>query len=208
MPVEHPVLHSTARSGRRWSPVAPHPSSRIDQCLPATFSDAKVRLAELKPIARWPDTIELPVQQEADGRFAVRLGDLMKEVKRVVANLYVGQLPQGGQAIALQVRYDDPALNQTGLLTETIPVEANVFWLFQTAPNPQVQPHILALAVPPNSAGGGKVATRRSHWGGDDAANGCENRVANGTKEPQPFCKQVRPPPSNGCRSQENADCF
>jgi len=54
------------------------------QCLPATFSDAK-RLAELKPIAQVaPDTIELPVQQEADGRFAVRLGDLMKEVKRVV----------------------------------------------------------------------------------------------------------------------------
>jgi len=71
MPVEHPVLHSTARSGISWSPVQPHPSSRIDQCLPA-FSDAKVRLAELKPIVA-PDTIELPVQQEADGRFAVRL---------------------------------------------------------------------------------------------------------------------------------------
>ena len=109
----------------------------------------KVRLAELKPIAQVaPDTIELPVQQEADGRFAVRLGDLMKEVKRVVlANLYVGQLPEGRQAIAtLQVRYDDPALNQTGLLTETIPVEANVLRLFQPAPNPPVQPHILALA--------------------------------------------------------------
>ena len=109
----------------------------------------KVRLAELKPIAQVaPDTIDLPVQQEADGRFAVRLGDLMKEVKRVVlANLYVGQLPEGRQAIAtLQVRYDDPDLNQTGLLTETIPVEANVLRQFQPAPNPQVQPHILALA--------------------------------------------------------------
>jgi len=40
----------------------------------------KVRLAELKPIAQGLQ-IELPVQQEADGRFAVRLGDLMKEVK-------------------------------------------------------------------------------------------------------------------------------
>ena len=109
----------------------------------------KVRLAELKPIAQVaPDTIDLPVQQDADGRFAVRLGDLMKEVKRVVlANLYVGQLPEGRQAIAtLQVRYDDPDLNQTGLLTETIPVEANVLRQFQPAPNPQVQPHILALA--------------------------------------------------------------
>ncbi len=109
----------------------------------------KVRLAELKPIAQVaPDTIDLPVQQEADGRFAVRLGDLMKEVKRVVlANLYVGQLPEGRQAIAtLQVRYDDPDINQTGLLSETIPVEANVLRQFQPAPNPPVQPHILALA--------------------------------------------------------------
>jgi Ca-activated chloride channel family protein len=109
----------------------------------------KVRLAELKPIAQVaPDTIELPVQQEADGRFAVRLGDLMKEAERVVlANLYVGQLPEGRQVIAsVQVRYDDPALNQTELLSETIPVEANVLRQFQPAPNPLVQPHILALA--------------------------------------------------------------
>lgn len=98
----------------------------------------KVRLAELKPIAQVaPDTIELPVQQEADGRFAVRLGDLMKEVQRVVlANLYVGQLPEGRQAIAtLQVRYDDPDLAQTGLLSEIISVEANVLRQFQPASN-------------------------------------------------------------------------
>ena len=109
----------------------------------------RVRLAELKPIAQVaPDTIELPVQQEADGRFAVRLGDLMKDVQRVVlANLYVGQLPEGRQAIAtLQVRYDDPDLGQTGLLSEIIPVEANVLRQFQPASNPQVQQQILALA--------------------------------------------------------------
>ncbi|TAD85208.1 MAG: VWA domain-containing protein, partial [Oscillatoriales cyanobacterium] len=70
----------------------------------------KVRLAELKPIAQVaPDTIELPVQQEGD-RFMVRLGDLMKDVERVVlANIYIGQLPEGKQAIGqLQIRYDDP----------------------------------------------------------------------------------------------------
>lgn len=109
----------------------------------------KVRLAELKPIAQVaPDTIELPVQKEADGRFSVRLGDLMKEVERVVlANLYIGQLPPGKQVIAtLQIRYDDPALNQTGLLSEIIPVETSVLSQFQSAPNLQVQPHILALA--------------------------------------------------------------
>ncbi len=109
----------------------------------------KVRLAELKPIAQVaPDTIELPVQQEADGRFSVRLGDLMKDVQRVVlANLYVGQLPEGTQTIAsVQIRYDDPAVNQTNLLSETVSVEAQVLRHFQPAGNPQVQPYILALA--------------------------------------------------------------
>jgi Ca-activated chloride channel family protein len=108
-----------------------------------------VRLAELKPIAQVaPDTIELPVQPEADGRFAVRLGDLMKDVERVIlANVYLGQLPEGRQTIAkLQVRYDDPAQNKTGLLSETIPVEANVVRIYQSSPAAEVQQHILALA--------------------------------------------------------------
>ena len=108
----------------------------------------KVRLAELKPIAQVaPDTIELPIQQEADGRFAVRLGDLMKDVQRVVlANLYIGQLSEGRQKIAtVQVRYDDPYSNESGLLSEVIPVEANFVRVYQPAINPQVQPYILAL---------------------------------------------------------------
>ncbi|MBD0300530.1 MAG: VWA domain-containing protein, partial [Nitrososphaera sp.] len=82
-----------------------------------------VRLAELKPVAQVsPDTIELPVQQEADGRFAVRLGDLMKDAERVIlANIYLGQLPTGEQAIAnVQVRYDDPSANKVGLVTPNI----------------------------------------------------------------------------------------
>ncbi len=108
-----------------------------------------VRLAELKPIAQVaPDTIELPVQQEADGRFAVRLGDLMKDVERVVlANLYIGHLQAGRQTIAqLQVRYDDPAQNETGLLSENLSIEANVVGAYQPSTDPNVQQHILALA--------------------------------------------------------------
>jgi Ca-activated chloride channel homolog len=108
-----------------------------------------VRFAELKPIAQVaPDTIELPVQPEPDGRFAVRLGDLMKDVERVIlANIYLGHLPEGRQAITrLQVRYDDPAENKTGLLSENIPVEANVVQAYQPSATPQVQQHILALA--------------------------------------------------------------
>ncbi|MBD2604378.1 VWA domain-containing protein [Scytonema hofmannii FACHB-248] len=109
----------------------------------------KVRLAELKPIAQVaPDTIELPIQYEADGRFAVRLGDLMKDVERVIlANIYLGQLPEGKQAIAnVQVRYDDPTDNQTGLFSPNIPIYANVVRTYQAANDPQVQQHVLALA--------------------------------------------------------------
>jgi len=108
----------------------------------------KVRLAELKPIAQVaPDTIELPVQQEGS-RFFVRLGDLMTDAERVIlANLYIGQLPIGHQAIAnVQVRYDDPAAGQESVLSQLVPVEADVQGSYQPAPNSQVQQAILALA--------------------------------------------------------------
>ncbi|MBD2441679.1 VWA domain-containing protein [Dolichospermum sp. FACHB-1091] len=108
-----------------------------------------VRLAELKPIAQVsPDTIDLPIQTESDGRLGVRLGDLMTDVERVVlVNIYVGQLPEGKQAIAnIQVRYDDPAHNQIGLYSPNLPIYANVTRDYQAAPNPQVQKSVLALA--------------------------------------------------------------
>jgi Ca-activated chloride channel family protein len=108
----------------------------------------KVRLAELKPIAQVaPDTIELPIQKQGD-QYLVRLGDLMFDTERVVlANLYIGQLPQGRQAIAqIQVRYDDPALGVENLYSEPVVVEANVVNQYQPTNNPQVQQHILSLA--------------------------------------------------------------
>ncbi|MEH2168465.1 MAG: VWA domain-containing protein [Nostoc sp.] len=108
-----------------------------------------VRLAELKPIAQVaPDTIELPVEPEADGSFAVRLGDLMQDVERVVlANIYLGQLPEGKQAIAhLQIRYDNPLVNEQGLLSPLVPVYADVVRAYQPDFNAQVQQFILALA--------------------------------------------------------------
>lgn len=107
----------------------------------------RVRLAELKPIAQVaPDTIELPVQPEGN-RLAVRLGDLMKDVERVIlANLYIGQLTEGRQPIAqVQIRYDDPVAGQ-GLLSDPVTIEANVLSVYQPDLNPQVQQHILALA--------------------------------------------------------------
>ena len=109
-----------------------------------------VRLAELKPIAQVsPDTIDLPIQAESDGRLGVRLGDLMTDVERVVlVNIYVGQLPEGKQAIAnIQVRYDNPADNNPiGLYSPNLPIYAHVTRDYQPALNPQVKQWILALA--------------------------------------------------------------
>lgn len=108
----------------------------------------KVRLAELKPIAQvYPDTIELPVQQEGN-QFVVRLGDLMKDVERVIlANLYIGQFAVGREKIAqLQVRYDNPAIGATGLLSDIFEITTNVIQPYQPDIDPHVQKHILALA--------------------------------------------------------------
>ncbi len=109
----------------------------------------KVRLAELKPIAQVaPETIELPINPEKDGEFSVRLGDLMTERQRVIlTNLYIGQLPEGRQAIAqLRVRYDNPATGEKGLLSDPVLVDANVLASYRPNPNEAVQQHILALA--------------------------------------------------------------
>jgi Ca-activated chloride channel homolog len=108
-----------------------------------------VRLAELKPIAQVaPETIELPVDTEANGSFVIRLGDLMKDaVRTVLANIYLGQLPIGEQVIGhIQIRYDDPAINQQGLLSPLMPIYANITQVYQPALSPQVLKSILVLA--------------------------------------------------------------
>jgi Ca-activated chloride channel family protein len=106
------------------------------------------RLAEMKPIAQvHPDAIELPVIQEG-GQYLVRLGDLMVDVPRVIlANIYLSQMPQGMQTIAsVQIRYDNPATGQQGLLSERIPIAANFISPYESALHPEVQQYILALA--------------------------------------------------------------
>ena len=108
----------------------------------------KVRLAELKPIAQVaPETIELTVEDEGSLSI-VRLGDLMKDLSRVIlVNTYIGQLAPGEQSIAtLQIRYDDPARGLTGLLTPSFNVQVNVVNNPQAATDPNVQQHTLALA--------------------------------------------------------------
>ncbi len=108
----------------------------------------QVRLAELKPVAQVaPDIVELPIQREQE-RYIFRLGDLMCDDSRVVlANLYLANLPLGSNTIAkVQVRYDDPGRSQEKLLSENIPVEAEVQQAYQPKLDSMVQKYILALA--------------------------------------------------------------
>ncbi|MBE9012934.1 VWA domain-containing protein, partial [Pseudanabaenaceae cyanobacterium LEGE 13415] len=107
-----------------------------------------VRLAELKPIAQVaPETIELLVQQEGD-LVVVRLGDLMIDSPRVIlANLYVNQLPEGKNTIAeVEIKYDNPAIGQSELISETFPIEVASQAQYQPAIDSEVQQNILALA--------------------------------------------------------------
>ncbi len=104
------------------------------------------RLAELKPIAQVaPDTIELPLQQEAES-FLIRLGDLMQDQERLVlVNLYFGKLPLGEQVVGqVQIRYDQPGLGEN-LLSAIYPLKITVQNPYQPAPQAQAQQAILAL---------------------------------------------------------------
>jgi Ca-activated chloride channel homolog len=107
-----------------------------------------IKLSDTKPIAQVaPDTIELPVVHEGN-YFVVRMGDLMKDMSRVIlANIYINQLPEGKQNIAqIEVRYDDPAKKTQKVLSESVTVQVNVLSNYQPAPNPDVQRSVLALA--------------------------------------------------------------
>ncbi|MGD1858434.1 MAG: VWA domain-containing protein [Leptolyngbyaceae cyanobacterium] len=107
-----------------------------------------VRLAELKPIAQVaPETVELPFQQTGNV-VVMRLGDLMSDAARVVlANLYIGAQNEGTiPVVRAFMRYDAPAMNQTGLESDVIHVGATAQNRYQPAPDQQVQKHVLTLA--------------------------------------------------------------
>lgn len=108
----------------------------------------KVRLAELKPVAQVaPDTIELAVEDDGN-LYIVRLGDLMKDLSRVIlVNTYIGQLSEGEQSIAtIQIRYDDPARGLIDLLTPPASINVNAIRNHQPAVDTNVQQQTLALA--------------------------------------------------------------
>jgi Ca-activated chloride channel family protein len=108
----------------------------------------EVRLAELKPVAQVaPETVELSVQEE-DEYLSVRLGDLMTDTERVVlVNFYLSKLPVGTQTIGnVLVRYDDPGLPETEILSDSVQVQVQVATKYQPQTNDKVDKHILTLA--------------------------------------------------------------
>ena len=108
----------------------------------------KVRLAELKPVAQVaPETIELPVALEGN-HFTVRLGDLMVDRPRIILiNFYINQLSPGTHKIAaVQLRYDDPGINQENLHSEVMAIKVEAQNQYTAVPNALVQNHILTLA--------------------------------------------------------------
>lgn len=111
-----------------------------------------VRLAEMKPIAQvLPDVVELSIQTEAHpegDRLVIRVGDLLQQTPRVIlANLYLGRFGEGEHRVAqVQVRYDNPMTQQTGLLSEVVSVPVQAQAVYRPQPDPQVQQYILALA--------------------------------------------------------------
>ncbi len=108
----------------------------------------EVRLAEFKPVAQVePETVELNAQAEGN-TYIVRLGDLMTDKARVIlVNLYLGQLSPGNHTIGtVQVRYDDPSLSKTALLSEKIPLTVEVQQVYEAKVDSNVQKSILTLA--------------------------------------------------------------
>lgn len=108
----------------------------------------EVRLAEFKPVAQVePETVELNIQAEGN-TYIIRLGDLMTDKARVIlVNLYLGQLSVGNHTIGtVQVRYDDPSLSKTALLSEKIPLTVEVQQVYEAKVDSNVQKSILTLA--------------------------------------------------------------
>lgn len=108
----------------------------------------EVRLADFKPVAQVePETVELNAQPEGN-TYIIRLGDLMTDNARVIlVNLYISQLSPGNHTIgSVQVRYDDPALSQTALLSEKIPLTVEVQGVYEPKIDSNVQKSILTLA--------------------------------------------------------------
>jgi Ca-activated chloride channel homolog len=107
-----------------------------------------VKLAAVKQIAQvFPEAVELPVQSEGE-TLVVRIGDLLIDSRRtLLANLYIAPQAAGTPILAyLQVRYDRPANQQTGLVSERVPVTIQVCQDYHPHPHPEVQQSILTLA--------------------------------------------------------------
>ncbi|XFA73153.1 VWA domain-containing protein [Thermosynechococcaceae cyanobacterium Okahandja] len=112
-----------------------------------TLSPA-AQLAEFKPITQVaPDTIELSYEPEGPDQYTIRVGDLSATIKRtLLITLYTQPLPVGSHVIGtVQVRYDDPVRQRSGLLSERVPLTVEAVADHRPTVDPQVQQSILAV---------------------------------------------------------------
>jgi Ca-activated chloride channel family protein len=72
---------------------------------------------------------------------------MTEQARVILANLYLGQFPPGDHQMGtVQIRYDDPIQQKTGLLSEKIPLLFTVQSQYQPQPDEQAQKAILTLA--------------------------------------------------------------
>ncbi|ATS18333.1 hypothetical protein BRW62_05715 [Parathermosynechococcus lividus PCC 6715] len=106
------------------------------------------QLADFKPVTQVaPDTIELNYETHGTDQYTIRVGDLSATIKRtLLITLYTQPLPLGTHVIgAVQVRYDDPVRQQSGLLSERIPLTLEAVADHTPTVDPQVQQSIFTV---------------------------------------------------------------
>lgn len=112
-----------------------------------TLSEA-AQLGNFKPVNQVaPDTIELTYESPNPHEYVIRVGDVSATVKRtLLITLSTQPLPAGSHLIGfVQVRYDDPVQQATGLFSERIPLTLTAEPEHIPQLDPEVQQSILTL---------------------------------------------------------------
>lgn len=106
------------------------------------------QLGDFKPVTQVaPDTIELSYETPGAHQYVIRVGDLSTTIRRtLLITLYTQPLPVGSHVIGtVQVRYDNPRRQQSGLLSERIPLTLEAVAEHTPTVDPQVQQSILTV---------------------------------------------------------------
>ncbi|BAC09728.1 vWA domain-containing protein [Thermosynechococcus vestitus] len=106
------------------------------------------QLGNFKPVHQVaPDTIELTYENPHPHEYVIRVGDVSATIRRtLLITLTTQPLPPGPHPIGfVQVRYDDPVQQSTGLFSERVPLTLTAEPEHLPQVDPEVQPSILIL---------------------------------------------------------------